>query len=306
MPTAVIAEDEALLADVLREHLAEVWPDLSVVACAADGDAALQAIRSLRPDVAFLDIRMPGLSGIEVARRLFEDPQVPAIVFVTAYDQYALEAFDAAAVDYLLKPVSPERLSRCVQRVRQRLDQQPQAGLATLLAQLQAHLGAASLPGGLQAGAAPVASASAGTVASTAPVVSAASGVSGAAASSGTAHEMHGRAPRLRFIRASLGDVTRQIPIEEVLYFDAQDKYVSVVTRDASALVRTALSELLASLDPDRFAQIHRSTIVNLDAIDTIRRDITGRVFVHLRGAPGERETKLAVSRQFAALFKGM
>ncbi len=265
MPTAVIAEDEPLLADVLREHLADVWPELSVVACATDGDMALSTIRALRPDVAFLDIRMPGLSGLQVARHLLDDAHVPVIVFVTAYDQYALDAFDAAAVDYLLKPVARERLSRCAERVRQRLAQAPPAALGTLLEQLQAHLGGA-----------------------------------------GGAAEAPARAARLRFIRASLGEVTRQIPIEDVLYFDAQDKYVAVVTRDGSALVRTALTDLLAALDPERFTQIHRSTIVNLDAIDTIRRDISGRVFVHLKGAPGGRDTRLPVSRQFAGQFRGM
>ena len=271
MPTAVIAEDEPLLADVLREHLADVWPELSVAACATDGDMALSTIRALHPDVAFLDIRMPGLSGLQVARHLLDDAHVPVIVFVTAYDQYALDAFDAAAVDYLLKPVARERLSRCAERVRQRLAQAPPAALGTLLEQLQAHLGGA-----------------------------------GGVAEAGRAAEAPARAARLRFIRASLGEVTRQIPIEDVLYFDAQDKYVAVVTRDGSALVRTALTDLLAALDPERFTQIHRSTIVNLDAIDTIRRDISGRVFVHLKGAPGGRDTRLPVSRQFAGQFRGM
>ncbi len=264
--SAVIAEDEPLLAQALQSMLAQAWPELAIARVAHDGESALAAIRELDPDVTFLDIRMPGMTGLDVARRLADGGATrPAIVFVTAYDQYAVDAFEAAAVDYLLKPVAPERLERCVARVRARLAATSAApspgGLDALLAQLQQRL--------------------------------AAGGGSG-----GGAH--------MRFIRASLGDVTRQIPVADVLYFEAQDKYVSVVTRDASALVRVALSELIAGLDPDKFAQIHRSTIVNLDAIDTIRRDFAGRTFVHLRAQASGRDVKLAVSRQFAAQFRGM
>ncbi|MFO1198605.1 MAG: LytTR family DNA-binding domain-containing protein [Burkholderiaceae bacterium] len=264
--TALIAEDEPLLATALQAMLAQAWPDLTVVRIVHDGESAVDAIAALDPDVAFLDIRMPGLTGLEVAQRVAAAGAVPPqIVFVTAYDQYAVDAFEAAAVDYLLKPVAPERLERCVSRLRARLARpagEPAAqGIDALLAQLQQRL----------------------------------------AAPDGAGAPVH-----LRFIRASLGDVTRQIPVADVLYFEAQDKYVSVVTRDASALVRVPLSELLAGLDPDKFAQIHRSTIVNLDAIDTIRRDFAGRVYVHLRDQASGRDVKLAVSRQFAAQFKGM
>lgn len=260
--TAVIAEDEPALADALRRMLAQAWPELDVVRVAHDGDAALAAIRALNPDVAFLDIRMPGPSGLEVAAALAGLANPPALVFVTAYDQYAVEAFEAAAADYLLKPVSLDRLERCAARLRTALARRTPASsnedLRRLLMLLQ-------LPAG--------------------------------GAGQGW----------LRFLRASVGDVIRQIPVEEILYLQAQDKYVSVVTRDVTALVRIPLSELAASLDPARFAQVHRSTIVRLDAIDTIRRDFAGRTFVHLRpAAAGGREVRLAVSRQYAAQFRAM
>jgi DNA-binding LytR/AlgR family response regulator len=273
--SAVIADDEPLLAAMLERMLRAAWPQLAIARVVHDGRAALQAIDDLHPDIAFLDIRMPALSGLEVAAQLARGQgPLPALVFVTAYDQYAVDAFEAAAVDYLLKPVGEERLARCVARLQARVAGDAQGGtgaaggaasaggepdLPSLLARLQQRLdAAAAVPG------------------------------------------------RLRFLRASLGDVTRQIPVDEVLYFEARDKYVAVVTRDASALVRLSLSELLDGLDPEQFTQIHRSTVVRLDAIDTIRRDLTGRSWVHLREKIAGREVRLAVSRQFAARFRGM
>jgi len=264
--TAVIAEDEPALADALERMLAQAWPELEVLHVAHDGDLALDAIRQLRPDVAFLDIRMPGRSGLEVAAALAERTEgAPELVFVTAYDRYAVQAFEASAADYLLKPVSADRLERCVARLSARLAERAPAGsgdeLRRLLALLQREL----------------------------PSVGAGPGKGW-----------------LRFLRASVGDVIRQIPVEDILYLQAQDKYVSVVTRDATALVRVPLSELAASLDPARFVQVHRSTVVSLDAIDTIRRDFAGRTFVHLRPAVGGREVRLPVSRQYAGQFKPM
>ncbi|HRO58740.1 MAG TPA: LytTR family DNA-binding domain-containing protein [Burkholderiaceae bacterium] len=269
--SALIAEDEPVLAATLERMLRAAWPQLEILATVHDGDAALRAIADRRPDIAFLDIRMPALSGLEVAMRLHDrDEPPPALVFVTAYDQYAVDAFDAAAVDYLLKPVGADRLANCVARLRRRFGTDadaapagPGAGgdaeLRALIAQLQQRLGPAG-----------------------------------------------DDRPRLRFLRASLGDVIRQIPIDEVLYFEARDKYVAVATRDATALVRLSLSELLDGLDPEQFAQIHRSTLVRLDAIDTIRRDFAGRSWVHLREELAGREIRLAVSRHYAARFRGM
>ena len=283
---AVIAEDEPVLAAALERMLRKAWPELEIARIAHDGEAALRAIVELQPDVAFLDIRMPGLNGLEVAAQLADrGDRAPDLVFVTAYDEYAIEAFDAAAIDYLLKPVGDERLARCVARLQgriagraadramdRRVGPGPDGGgtnpvarsgdgkaLQALLAQLQQRLG----------------------VANPAPA-------------------------RLRFLRASLGDVTRQIAVDEVLFFEARDKYVAVTTRDSTVLVRLSLSELIEGLDPERFAQIHRSTIVRLDAIDTSRRDLTGRTWVHLRGELSGRELRLPVSRQFAGRFRGM
>ena len=276
-PTALIAEDEPVLAQALRAQLGEVWPALQVVAMAGDGDQALVDTARLAPDIVFLDIRMPGRSGLAVARALAEGRPAsgrppgwsPLVVFVTAYDQHAIEAFESAAVDYLLKPVSVPRLARCVERLQGRLN--PVGALP-------------AVPGAdLQA----LAQALAGLLPDAARVSTPAS-------------------VPLRFIRASLGDVVRQIPVDEVLYLEAQDKYVAIVTRDATALVRTPLSELLAGLDPERFVQIHRSTVVRVDAIDTIRRDFAGRQFVHLREKANGREVRLAVSRAYAAQFRGL
>ncbi|MBK8765176.1 MAG: response regulator transcription factor [Burkholderiaceae bacterium] len=307
MTTAVIAEDETLLAETLAELLDKVWPDLRVAAIAPDGEAALAAIRAHRPDVVFLDIRMPRKSGLEVAQALAqgagghaaqgegalstdaETGYAPLVVFVTAYDQYAIDAFESAAADYLLKPVSEERLERCVARVRDRLAQRERARSAV----------AGAAEADVRAGEAPLASAAElGQLPALQQLMQALAGqLPGRLDAAGT---------RLRFIRASLGDVIRQIPVDEVLYLEAQDKYVAVITRDSTALVRTPLSELLAALDPDRFVQIHRSTVVRVDAIDTIRRDITGRQFVHLRERAGGREVKLPVSRQYAGQFRGL
>ncbi len=271
MPTALIAEDEPLLAEALQRLLAQAWPELEVLELARDGDAALERILALRPDVAFLDIRMPGRNGLEVAQALAAGAAVlPELVFVTAYDQYALAAFDAAAADYLLKPVAAPRLARCVERLKARLAAPAQARADQALETLRTLL--AGLP---QQQAAP-----------SPPSPS---------------------APPLRFLRVGVGDVIRQVPVDEILYLEAQDKYVSVVTAAGSALVRTALAELAAALDPQRFVRIHRSTVVNLDAVESIRRDFAGRTWVHLRAAPGqERAPRLAVSRQFAGQFRAM
>ncbi len=317
MTSAVIAEDEALLAEVLAEQLSQVWPELRIAAFAPDGEAALAAIRVHRPDVVFLDIRMPGRSGLEVAQALAqgdasgaadeasgEADYAPLVVFVTAYDQYAIDAFESAAADYLLKPVSEERLTRCVARVRARLAQRAQAQAPSLPA-------AAPSSPAAYAAASPAAAAASPAAAAASPAAHAASSENLQAlqqlvqALAGQL-PVRGEGTRLRFIRASLGDVIRQIPVDDVLYLEAQDKYVAVITRDATALVRTPLSELLAALDPDRFVQIHRSTVVRVDAIDTIRRDLTGRQFVHLRERAGGREVKLPVSRQYAGQFRGL
>jgi DNA-binding LytR/AlgR family response regulator len=248
MPTALIAEDEPLMRERLKEQLAAVWPELEIVVLADDGDAALAAFDAHRPDLAFLDIRMPGRSGLDVAALIGGECHV---VFVTAYDQYAVRAFEAGAVDYLLKPVEAERLATTVERVRRRLAAPP-ADLTALLAQLRETI---------------------------APAVS-----------------------RLKWIKAAVGKQVKLIAVGDVLYFQSDTKYTRVVLAQSEALIRTPLKDLVAGLDPDRFWQIHRGTIVNAAAVAGVLREDAERQFVLLKGRP----ERLAISRQFTHLFKQM
>ena len=266
--TALIAEDEALLAEHLRAELAQLWPELEVVALASHGAAAAEQALALRPDIVFLDIRMPGMSGLEAAQAIGEDwpadSPPPLLVFVTAYDQYALQAFEQAAVDYLLKPVQPERLAQTCARLRAALQQRssPAAGdgVEHALAQLRTLL---ATPG-LGAPSAP--------------------------------------SSRLSVIQAAVGAAIHLVPVAEVIYFEAADKYVRVITEEREHLIRTSLRELLPQLDPDRFWQVHRGTVVRSDAIATALRDEAGKITLTLRGH-GDR---LTVSRLYAHRFKPM
>jgi DNA-binding LytR/AlgR family response regulator len=246
MPTALIADDEPHLSADLAARLARLWPELKIVAMPRDGVAALAALNTLRPDVAFLDIRMPGISGMRIAGLV---PHA-RIVFVTAHDEYAVEAFDRSAADYLLKPVTDERLLRCIARLQR--DAQPVGD-----AQAQTATSAASAPR------------------ETAPI---------------------------RWLTVGLGDTTRLVSIDDVLVFQATDKYTEVVTAAARHVIRTPLKELLPRLDPERFAQVHRSVIVAYAAIERVERDLLGHVKIHLRGDSGV----LPVSRAYAALFRQM
>ncbi len=256
MTTCVVAEDESLLREALLRELAIAWPDLSVIAECADGGSALEAIAEHQPDVAFLDIRMPGLTGLEVAAAAVQASPRTQVVFVTAYDQYAVDAFDTGAVDYLLKPIAPDRLAQTVQRLRSRLASggEDNSALAALL-----HKLAVALPRKL------------------------------------------GSEP-LVWLTASTGNATRLILVEDVLYFRADNKYTVVMTADGEALLRKPIKDLLEVLDPASFKQIHRSTIVNLKAIDAITRDETGKGQLTLKSRP---ET-LTVSQPFMPLFRTM
>ena len=231
-----------------------MWPELRVVAHAANGLDALRLIDEQAPDVAFLDIRMPGLTGLDVAARLAAGPRPPHIVFVTAYDQYAVEAFEQSAVDYLLKPASLERLEKTVAKLRARTAAAPVAALQTLLAQL-----GAAVP----------------TPAAAAP---------------------------LQWIRASHGEETRLIPIDEVVYFQSNDKYTSVFLADGESLIRTPISKLREQLDEQQFWQIHRSVIVAARHVAGTRQDFRGRLMVQLKGRPEQ----LVVSRNYVDLFRQM
>jgi DNA-binding LytR/AlgR family response regulator len=252
--TCLVAEDETLLRQALVAELERAWPALQVVAECEDGASAVEALAEHQPDVAFLDIRMPGLTGLEVAALAAEASPKTRIVFVTAYDQYAIDAFERGAIDYLLKPVKPERLDATVARL-QAHDALPDAAqLATLLDKLGA------LP------------------------------------------KQAGAVEPLTWLTASAGRETKLILVDDVAYFQADNKYTTVVTADGEALLRTSLRELLPRLDAAHFKQIHRSTIVNLRAIAGIVRDESGRGTVRLKQRP---ET-LAVSLPFMALFKHM
>jgi DNA-binding LytR/AlgR family response regulator len=247
-PTALIAEDEPLMRERLKEKLAEAWPELEIVAEASDGLAAIEAFEAHRPQIAFLDIRMPGRTGLDVAATIGDECH---IVFITAYDEYALKAFDAGAVDYLLKPVEGDRLAAAVVRIRKNLASPP-ADMSALVAELRASI--------------------------------------------------RSDVPRMKWIKAAVGKQVKLIAVGDVAYFQADTKYTRVVIDGGEALIRTPLKELLAELDPEKFWQIHRGTIVNLDAVTGVLREDAERQFVLLKG----RQEKLPISRQFTHLFKQM
>ena len=247
MPTALIAEDEPMLRAQLRARLREAWPELDDIAEAENGEQALALIEERRPDVAFLDIRMPVKSGLDVARELDGRCHV---VFVTAYDEYAIAAFDEGAVDYVLKPVAPERIAKVVARVKARLAMPP-ADLTTLLRRL--------------------------------------------------AERAEAGGP-LKWIRASLGNVMQLIAVADVVYFQAEDKYTKVVTAQSEALIKKPIKDLYDELDQEAFWQIHRATIVNLNAIARVERDWRDQPVITLKSRP----EKLTVSRTFAHRFKAM
>lgn len=271
-PRAVIADDERLMREQLRARLAEAWPELQVVAEAKNGLEAVELVREHRPDVVFLDIRMPGATGVEAARQIAQLPPpddaddddllLPEIVFITAYDQYAVEAFEQGVADYVLKPAERDRLALTVQRIRQRLaarrdgsvDAPPGPHLQALLHQLTARLNP-------------------------------------------------GQAPQyLQWIQATVGQSIQMIPVDEVLFFISDEKYTRVQTAQVEALIRKPIKELVDELDPRLFWQIHRSTLVAVKAIAGVTRDFRGRQIVSVKGH-GE---KLEVSRSYTGLFKGM
>lgn len=265
-PTAVIADDEPLMREQLRARLAEAWPQLEIVGEARNGIEAVEQAGALEPDLIFLDIRMPGKSGIEAAQEIAARSQgtngrVPEIVFVTAYDKYAIQAFEQGVLDYLLKPADRERLQVTVERVRAKLAQRSGASgltdpraLRELLERLQDRLAGESAPG------------------------------------------------YLRWIQATVGQQIQMIPVEEVLFFVSDEKYTRVQTAQQEALIRKPIKELVAELDPKLFWQIHRSTLVNARAIAGVSRDFRGRQRVAVKGRP----EKLEVSRSYSQLFRGM
>ena len=257
-PTAVIADDEDLPRAELRRMLAQAWPALQIVAECEHGPAAVDAIDTLQPAMAFLDVRMPGLSGLDVARAASGRCHT---VFTTAYDSHAVAAFDAGAVDYLLKPIAADRLAQAVARLQARLaQQQPVPDLDDLVSRLAGRL--ATSPGAVR------------------PAT----------------------APPLRWVSASVGETIKLFAIDEILFFQSDEKYTRVVTATDEAHVRKPLKELAEGLDPEVFWQVHRGVIVRASAIARAQRDDMGRITLHLR----QHADTLSVSQAYAWRFKPM
>jgi DNA-binding LytR/AlgR family response regulator len=248
MPTAILAEDEPILRAQLETKLRKLWPELDIVASVEDGAAALEALEDNAPDFMFLDIQMPEMNGVEVARHVAGRSHV---VFVTAYDQYAIQAFEAGAVDYILKPATDERLATTIERLKSRAGASP-PDLKAVLSRISEHMG--------------------------------------------------GKSERLQWIKATVGQNLKLIPVADVLFFQSDEKYTRVALADGEALIKTPIRELLDGLDPEVFWQIHRSTIVNAHAIAAVTRDFRGQAHVKIQG----KDETLVVSRIYSHLFKQM
>ncbi len=276
MPRALIADDERLMREQLRARLTEVWPELEIVAEAKNGQQALELTAQLHPDVVFLDIRMPLLTGVDAARQIAQLPTFEEadgwpgceIVFITAYDQYAVQAFEQGVVDYVLKPAEPSRLRLTVQRIQQRMTERagepgdgeqapPLAAHTPDMQQLLQRLAAQINPNA---------------------------------------------APKLQWIQATVRQTIQMIPLQDILFFISDDKYTRVQTATMEALIRKPIKELVEEIDMNLFWQIHRSTLVNTKAIAGVSRDERGRQLVSVRG----HNEKLEVSRSYAGLFRGM
>ena len=249
MPTAIIAEDEPILRQQLQGKLAKLWPELDIIASVEDGSAALEALEDRTPDFMFLDIQMPEMTGVEVARHVGSRSHV---VFVTAYDQYAIQAFETGAVDYVLKPATEERLAVTIERLKAKLASPP-VDMNAILARISDQLGGA-------------------------------------------------KREKLQWIKATIGQNLRMIPVADVLFFQSDEKYTRVALADGEALIKTPIRELLDGLDPEVFWQIHRSTLVNVNAIAAVTRDFRGQAHVKIKG----KDESLVVSRIYSHLFKQM
>lgn len=252
MPTAIIADDERMMRDQLKSRLEQVWPELDILGEAKNGEEAIQMVATHKPDLVFLDIRMPVKTGLEAAKEIGDKAH---IVFITAYDQYAIEAFDQGAVDYVLKPADVDRLTRTVDRLKSRLTSAARPNdMGAILSELSKQMGIIAKPN------------------------------------------------YLHWIQASIGQELRLIPVEEILFFQSDEKYTRVQTASYEALIRKPVRDLIEELDPSLFWQIHRSTLVNAKAISGVVRDMRGRHLVQIKGST----EKLEVSRSFVHLFKQM
>lgn len=246
----LIAEDERPIRDALHVQILNAWPEADVVAVCADGVDALNQFEEQRPDVVFLDIRMPGLSGLEVAKEIGARA---FIVFTTAYDEYAISAFESGAVDYILKPVETARLMETVSRVKARIGTQGPGNLESLFAELESKLASQE----------------------TKP---------------------------LKWVTASIGNTVKMISVDDVLYFQSDQKHTKVVTRESEAIIRVPLKQLVARLEEDKFWQTHRSAIVAVDAVDSIFKDELGGWSLALK----ERTETLPVNAEFHRRIKAL
>ncbi|MBC3862934.1 response regulator transcription factor [Undibacterium jejuense] len=273
---ALIAEDESILSLTLQRMLGKLWPELELCSVVENGIEAVQAALSELPDVLFLDIKMPGKTGLEVAQELAEEwpaeQPFPMVVYVTAYDEFAVQAFETCAADYVLKPISEERLNKTIKRLQEHFQartktqndrQQPESELERVIVQLR-QLHQIQLPN--------------------------------------SAENLSPTTEKLSVIRAAVGNNIRIIPIEDVIYFEATDKYINVVTAEHSSLIRSSLRDLLPQLDSSLFWQIHRSTVVNVKRVHMAHKDESGKITLKLKNS----DDKLSVSRVYAHLFKQM
>ncbi len=253
MIKAIIADDEKELRVYLRHMLTDVWPELEIMGEAANGREALELVDAEAPQIAFLDIKMPGLTGLDVAKKIADHCH---IVFVTAYDQYAVEAFEQEAVDYLVKPVTKKRLAQTVDRLKKQLQTSvvPPSGISDMISQVLARI------------------------------------------------QTQPHANYLQWIKTQHKESVRFIPVEDVDYFQAEDKYTIVITAAGEFLIKTSIKELTQELDPQKFWQIHRATIVNVSKIEDVSKSLTGRGVLKLKN----RKDALTVSRQYLQLFKQM
>ena len=257
--TALIADDEEILRNEIKEKLNRLWPELHICAMAKNGIEALEMIQTLHPTVAFLDIQMPGMTGITVAKHT---PGTTKVVFVTAYDQFAVQAFESEAVDYLLKPLMEDRLARTIARLKHQLTppaKEIRPGESPLALEMRMKQIVRIL-------------------------------------------ETESPPDRLRLIKVKTGSELRFIPVSEVLYFKAEDKYTIVKTRDKEFLIKTPIKTLASQLDPERFWQVHRSAVVNIDKILKIKRSFTRQMLISFSGC----SDTIKVSRSFEHLFTQM
>ena len=273
---ALIADDEPLLRRHLQALLSDLWPDLQIVAVASDGEEAWDLAIEHTPDVAFLDIRMPGMDGMTLARKFRQLDAAPLVIFTTAFDQHAVEAFDNEAIDYLLKPIEESRLEKAIARLQSRLNArqngQPDADMQKLQQMLTRLLPNMTI------GATPV-----------------------SVATDTTDNGASGELQRLKWIKASFRDTLFMLDVNDVDYFQAEDKYTTVSCKGQEYLIRTSITTLEQQLDPDVFWRIHRGMIVRVAQISKVERDFAGHMSVILKNG-----AELPVSRAFQNLFRQM